>query len=181
MNFKLEPADIILCVNDRSDWFSTFKRWGSGRYEHSAMYIGKFHDIPMLYESDGRGVVIQNVAHQTGRPVVIMRPEITQMQRDKIIKTAFDIASSDKSYYDYFAIVKSAIPRILKEKFSFLPIPSQYVRDAMMICSEATAEPFWRNGIEILPQNIVPLPTDYYTSPILKYAYEGELLEDISG
>jgi len=178
---KLESADIILYVNDRKDWFSTFKRWASGRYEHVSMYIGKFHDIPMLYESDGRGVVIQNVAHQTGRSVVIMRPEITQIQKNKVIKTAFDIASSDKSYYDYFAIVKSAIPRLLKEKFSFLPVPSQYIRDAMMICSEATAEPFWRNGIEILPQDVIPLPIDYYTSPILKYVCEGKLLEDIVG
>ena len=179
--FKLEPADLILCVNDRTDWFSSFKRWGSGRYEHIAMYIGKFHDIPMLYESDGRGVAIQNVAHQTGRPVVIMRPELTKTQMRKIIKTAFDIASDDKSYYDYLGLIRTAIPRILKEKFSFLPIPSQYVRDAMMICSEATAEPFWRNSIDILPRDVIPIPTDYFTSPILKYAYEGRLLLDISG
>ena len=177
--FKIEPVDLILCVNDRTDWFSSFKRWGSGRYEHTAMYLGTFHDIPMLYESDGRGVVIQNVAHQTGRPVVIMRPKLSKVQKNKVIKTAFDIASDDKSYYDYFGLVKSAIPRILKEKFSFLPIPSQYVRDAMMICSEATAEPFWRNGFEVLPQDIIPLPTDYFTSPILEYAHEGKLLEDI--
>ena len=179
--FKLESADLILFVNNRTDLFSKIKREAIGRYEHIAMYVDKFHDIPMLYESDGRGVVLQNLTHQYGRPVVIMRPDIPSDIKRKIIKTAFDIASDDKSYYDYFAIVKSAVPRILKEKIPFLPIPSQYVRDTMMICSEATAEPYWRNGLDVLPQNIVPLPGDYADSLMLTCAYEGLLGSDIGG
>lgn len=176
--FKLEPCDVLLCINDRGDLFSTLKRWAMGRYEHVLIYLGKaFNDIPMLYESDGRGVVIQNLSHQTGRPVVVLRPKIKN--RDDIIANAIEIASKDRSYYDYFAIIRSAAPRLLKEKFPFLPIPSHYVRDRMMICSEAVAEPFWEANIIILPKDIIPLPDDFETSPVLELLNEGKLLEDI--
>lgn len=179
--FKLEPADLLLCVNDRNDLFSSIKRAVIGRYEHISMYVGSFHDIPMLYESDGRGVAIQNIAHQTGRPVVVMRPTIDYKDKDSIVATAIDIASQDNSYYDYLGIMHSAIPRIIKEKLPFIPIPSHYVRDDMMICSEACAEPFWRLGIAVLPRTIIPLPGDFFYSPFLERAYEGKLLQDISG
>lgn len=149
-----------------------------GRYEHVLIYLGKaFNGIPMLYESDGRGVVIQNLSHQTGRHVLVMRPKIKN--KDEIIANSIEIASNDKSYYDYFAIIRSAVPRLLKEKFPFLPIPSHYVRDQMMICSEAVAEPFWEANIIILPKDIIPLPDDFKTSPILELLDEGRLLEDI--
>ena len=179
--FKLEPADLLLCINDRTDLFSKIKRKVIGRYEHISMYVGNFHDIPMLYESDGRGVVIQNIAHQTGRPVIVMRPQIEWKDKHSVIATAIEIASQDKSYYDYLGIIHSAAPRIIKEKLPFIPMPSRYIRDNMMICSEACAEPFWRRNILILPKTIIPLPSDFFVSPVLKYAYEGQLLQDING
>jgi len=177
--FKLEPADLLLCINDRTDLFSSIKRSFMGRYEHISMYVGNFHSIPMLYESDGRGVAIQNIAHQTGRPIVVMRPLIED--KDSIVATAINIASQDKSYYDYLSLLHSAIPRVLKEKLPFIPIPSHYVRDDMMICSEACAEPFWRLGIAVLPRTIIPLPGDFFYSPFLERVYEGKLLQNISG
>lgn len=179
--FKLESADLLLCVNDRTDLFSKIKRKAIGRYEHVSMYVGSFHNIPMLYESDGRGVAVQNIAHQTGRPVVVMRPDMEWKYKHSVVAVAIDIASQDKSYYDYLGIIHSALPRIIKEKLPFIPIPSHYVRDDMMICSEACAEPFWRLGIAVLPRTIIPLPGDFFDSPFLEYAYEGRLLEDISG
>jgi len=177
--FELEIADLLLCVNDRTDLFSKAKRKMMGRYEHISMYIGTFHYIPMLYESDGRGVVIQNIAHQTNRQVVVMRPELEFRDKHSIVTTAINIASKGKSHYDYLSLMHSAIPRVIKEKFPFIPIPSHYIRDDMMICSEACAEPFWRNNIIILPKNIIPLPSDFFISPILKHVYEGKLLKDI--
>jgi len=143
------------------------------------MYIGKFHDIPMVYESDGRGVVIQNLTHQTGKQVLVMRSTLGQEAKRRVIAKAIEIASRDGAYYDYFAVVYSCIPRILKEKFPFLPIPSHYVRDKMMICSEAIAEAFWENKIPVLPQGIVPLPEDFKTSKILHQVLQGSLLKDV--
>ena len=179
--FRLEPADILLCVNDRTDIFSRIYRGAIGRYEHVSMYIGTFCDIPMLYESDGRGVVLQNVAHQTGRPVVVMRPLIEWKYKHSVVATAINIASQDSSHYDYLAIMHSAIPRVIKEKLPFLPIPSRYIRDDVMICSEACAETFWRRNILVLPKTVIPIPGDFFDSPILEYAYEGKLMEDIVG
>jgi hypothetical protein len=48
-----------------------------------------------------------------------------------------------------------------------------------MICSEAVAEAFWRAGIDILPQDVIPLPGDFVESLILDPVYEGRLLENI--
>jgi len=35
-NFKLEPGDILVNVNDRNDPFSRVKRWLAGSYEQAA-------------------------------------------------------------------------------------------------------------------------------------------------
>ena len=67
---RLEPCDVLVCLNARKDFFSRIKRLAMGRYEHVEMYLGdKFYKIPLLVESDNRGVVIQNVAHQRGSQV----------------------------------------------------------------------------------------------------------------
>ena len=40
-NFKLEPVDILVNVNERDDPFSVVKRWALGNpYEHVFMYMG---------------------------------------------------------------------------------------------------------------------------------------------
>jgi hypothetical protein len=66
----------------------------------------------------------------------------------------------------------------LYEKFG-IPMPSKYVRDQQMICSEAVAETFWRAGFLVLPQNVIPLPPDFLESSLLERVFEGKILEDI--
>ena len=194
--FKLEPCDVLLYVNEGKDIFSAISRWGAGRYGHVSMYMGKaFGDVPFLFESSGRGATLINLQSHTGRLVKVMRLKIEQwiilpvaswlyipeVRKDALISEAIYLASADTSYYDYHAIFWYCIPRILKRKFPFLPIPPKYTRDKAVICSEAVAEVFWRAGIEVLPKDIVPLPTDLVTSPILEPVYEGRILEDIEG
>jgi len=178
--FKPEIGDIFVYVDEGKGFTSTISRWAIGRYNHVSMYIGKaFGDIPFIYESNGRGVSIVSLQHQTGRLVTVMRPQLTDPIKQIIIYHAMFIASEKKSYYDYLSYVHFCLPRVLKEKFPFLPIPSLYYRDDQMICSEAVAECYWRVGIDILPQDIVPLPGDFVESLILDPVYEGRLLEDI--
>jgi len=176
---ELQACDVLVCLNNRQDTFSKIKRWAMGRYEHVEMYLGVgFTDIPLLVESDNRGVVIQNVAHQDGRRVVVMRPNLTKKEIKMLIKKAVEVASDNKASYDWFGALRYAALRVLREKFGIKrPLIHKYKRDPKMICSEAVAEFFWRSGIDVLPQDIVPIPADFAEeTDILSYVELGNLL-----
>jgi hypothetical protein len=147
------------------------------------MYVGfadfGFHDTPFLFESTGRGCALHSLYHHFGELLLVMRSELDWSFTQQLIGNAIALSNDPKAYYDYFTIVESCIPRVLKTKFPWLPIPVKYHRDPMMICSEAVAECFWRAGIEVLPKDVVPLPGDFEESPILQSMYTGRLLEDI--
>lgn len=168
----LQPCDILLYIDEGKSPISKLSQWAIGRFNHVSMYLGEaFDGVGFVYESNGRGVSIVSLQHQVGRLVLVLRPLITEDDKVKVINTAIEIASNPKSYYDYFCIVQSCVPRVLKERFTFLPIPLQYHRDASMICSEAVAEVFWQNMLKILPRNVVPLPSDFATSRVLRPLY----------
>jgi hypothetical protein len=122
--------------------------------------------------------MIASLLPQTGNPVVVMRP-LPMVDCLELPFTAFSIAAAEKSFYDYFCIVYNCVPRILKEKFPYLPVPIKYHRDIFMICSEAIAEIFWRNDIEVVSSDIVPLPIDFAISPFLEYMGQGKLIDTI--
>lgn len=179
---SLEPCDLLVCLNDRKDLFSRIKRLAMGRYEHVEMYLGdRFYKIPLLVESDNRGVVIQNVAHQRGRHVRVMRPILLGKEKMKLIRTAVKIASDSRSYYDWWGLIRFAALRVLREKFGRKrPLTYQYKRDPKMICSEAVAEIFWRNKVDILPKDLTPVPADFADeSSVLEFITEGRLLDDL--
>ncbi len=48
-NFKLEPADILVTVNNRKDPLSRLKRWAVGPYDHVLMYLGKVKLVRSYY------------------------------------------------------------------------------------------------------------------------------------
>lgn len=184
--FKLETCDVFLFVNESKGWTQDISRWGIGKYGHAAMYVGfadfGFRDTPFLFESTGRGCALHSLYHHFGELLLVMRPQVDLESKQWLIGNAIDLSNDPKAYYDYFTIVKSCIPRVLKAKLPFpfnLLIPVKYQRDPMMICSEAVAECFWRAGIGVLPKDIVPLPGDFEESPILQSMYTGRLLEDI--
>lgn len=181
---KLEPCDVLLYVNEGTNWVSAFSRWAIGRYEHVSTYMGTaFLNTPFIYQSEGRGALIDSLQEHTNRLVTVMRADpaqITQAQKDQVIAEAIEIVSGPGSYYDYVAIVKFCVPYILKKKFPWLPInPPEYKRDRYMICSEAAAEAWWRAGISILPTDVIPLPGDFLTSLALDIVGEGRILVDV--
>ena len=191
-NFKLEPADILVTVNNRKDPISVIKRWALGsRFDHVFMFLGEVRIItspsqhktlrfPLLFESNGRGVVLQSLSNRYGQEVVVLRLKKGYQQGiPKVLKEAVKLASNPQSYYDYYAILRFAIPRLICEKLR-IPFPLRYQRDLWHLCSEVCAEVFWRAKLKVLPRNIIPLPGDFVTdSPLFWQPWTGVLLGDM--
>lgn len=188
--FKLEPMDFLVNVNRGEDPASVIKRWAVGEYSHVFAYLGNLmlHPVssygalikhPFLFESSGRGVVIQSLSNRYGQEVVVMRliPEYRQ-KIPKITEEAVKLASDPQAYYDFYCIPLNILPRILHDKFG-MPLPVKYHRDEKQICSEACAEVCWRAEVPVLPDGVVPLPGDFVTgSPLLEIVNVGILSAD---
>jgi len=192
-DFHLSPGDILVNVNDRHDPFSMVKRWAVGPYEHVFLYMGELGlfstraqrqiiRVPMLFESNGRGVTLRSLSSRHGEKVAVMRLKAEHDKRriPRVLIEAIELASSFQSYYDYLGVVRWVLPRIICEKLG-LPLPLSWHRDERQICSEAVFEVFYRGRlVDILPVNVVPLPGDFVTaSPLLKEVWSGYLSEDV--
>ncbi|MBA7693809.1 hypothetical protein ES703_102398 [subsurface metagenome] len=193
-DFKLEPVDILVTVNKRKDPISRVKRWFVGPFDHVLMYMGRVRIVvhrrqghilrfPLLFESNGRGVVIQSLSNRFGQEVVVLRlkSEHDRKRIPRVLKEAIKLASDAQARYDYACIPLHIIPRLLHEKFG-MPIPLKYHRNEERVCSEAVFEVFHRaNLFEILlPYCTPPLPGDFVTdSALLELVWAGRLSEEI--
>ena len=190
---KLKQADILVNINDRNDLVSTAKRWAVGPYEHVFLYMGRLGlfstwsqrrliRVPMIFESNGRGVTLRNLSSRYGEKVVVMRLKSDHDRRrvPDVLIEAIKLASDFQSYYDYLCIFRSVFPRIISEKLH-LPLPLAWQRDDWQICSEAVFEVFYRAKlVDILRRDVVPLPGDFVTgSPLLEEVWSGELSEKL--
>jgi len=191
---KLEPGDILVNINDRGDPYARLKRWAlSSPYEHVFMYMGevglyvslsqsRILRIPMLFESNGRGAVIQALSNRYGQKVAVLRliSEHDRRRIWRVLEEAVKLASDSRSYYDFLCILEFILPRLICEKLG-LPMPLKYHRDPFMVCSEAVFEVFYRAGlVDILPGYCAPpLPGDFVDSPLLGVVWRGKLSEDI--
>ena len=189
-NFKLNPGDILVNVNDRNDPFSRVKRFLAGPYEHVFLYMGKLGLLvnrrqrrilrfPMLFESYGRGVCLRSLSERYGQEVIVLRLISEYGKIPRVLEEAVKLASDKSARYDYWCIVRYILPRLICEKLG-LPMPLSWHRDERQICSEACWEVYHRAGIDLLPFAIVPLPGDFVTdSLLLKKVWTGSLSEEL--
>jgi len=191
---ELWPGDILVNINHRNDPYSIVKRWAVGPYEYVFMYFGQVgilvnrrqHRIlrfPMIFESDGDGVVVESVRTRFNQSVVVMRLKSEHDRRriPKVLEEAVKLASDSQSYYDYLCIIRFVLPRLILEKLR-LPVPLKWQRDERMICSEAVEEVFHRAKLVdiLLPYCTPPLPGDFVTdSTLLEEIWRGTLSEDL--
>lgn len=139
---------------------------------HVFMYLGResldlgFTVVPagpVIYESDGRGVLIRPIVHYVGTSVKVVRPQIPDDIRKAVIIKARDIAYDTASFYDYTEIVDIAW-HLLERKLHRYYILKQHL-SKWMICSEAVARPFWDAGFTPVMPGREPLPNDFLTQP----------------
>ncbi|MBA7693628.1 hypothetical protein ES703_102216 [subsurface metagenome] len=193
-NFRLNRGDILVNVNRRHDPLSSIKRWAAGPYEHIFMYMGKVGlylnrrqprliRIPMLFESDGDGVILESLSSRYGQEVVVLRlkSELDRRRIPRVLEEGVKLAEDPQAKYDYMCIVKYIIPRLIFEKLR-LPLAVKYHRDPLKVCSEAVWEVFDRARLVdiLLPYCVPPMPGDFITdSPLLELAWEGKLSEGL--
>ena len=189
VNFKLKAGDFLVNVNRGKDPWAVLRRWASGPYSHVFMYLGELslknkwsryslRPLAMLFESNGRGAVLQSLANRYGQEVVVMRPRAEDTQLRRILYQAIKLASEQKAYYDYLCIIRHVLPRPLLEILG-LPIPLSWQRDSRQICSEACLEVCLRAGFPLLPADIVPLPGDFVTDgSLLRQVHSGVLCQE---
>ena len=192
-NFKLEPCDILVNVITGNSPYKVVKRYALGNpYEHVFMSLGQVGILvnrrqrrilrfPMLFESNGRGVVVQALSNRYGQEVVVMRliSEYDRRRIGRVLEEAVKLASDPQAHYDYLCIVGYILPRLVCEKLG-LPMPLRYHRDLWHVCSEACWEVFYRAGLVdiLLAHCVPPLPGDFVTgSPTLKKVWQGKLSE----
>ena len=192
-NFKVLAGDVLINVNTGTDLWSKAKRWAVGPYSHVFLYMGKvgieaseypgafFIRVPLLFESNGRGVILQSLSNRYEQEVTVMRliSEYDRRRISAILQEAIKLASDPQAYYDYFCVIRFIFLRIICEKLK-LPIPLTWHRDERQICSEAVFEIFYRAKlVDILPNGIVPLPGDFVTSRLLEEVWRGKLSDEV--
>jgi len=166
---NLEPGDILVDISEKKDLWHIIERWALGSpYTHVRMFYGALPKAgtpkPVFYESKGRGVIFTSAAESYGQKMVVMRlRESYQALVPDILGKAWEIATDERSFYDYLSVPGFILPRLIFEKLH-LPLPLKYHRNPYMICSEAVAEPFWRVNLELVPRDVEPLPGDFATA-----------------
>ena len=188
--FKFLAGDILVTINEGKSLFDYIKRWAlSSPYSHVFLYMGEMRiavngillSHPMLFESSGRGVVLQSLSNRYSQKVVVLRLKSEHDRRriPFILEEAIKLASDSKSFYDYLCIVRFAIPRLICQKLG-IPMPLTWHRDEFQICSEAVFEVLYRAKlVDILPESVVPLPGDFVTSLLLDEVWRGKLSEEL--
>ena len=176
----LSNMDILVTVNDREDLFSRFKRWLMGPYDHVGQYLGMMGTattpavFPAVFESVGRGILIRDLRSWKGRRVVQIR--ITEVYTGEfyraILSRAIQMASGYASHYDFQAIIRWAIPRIILQKLR-IPIPQTWKRDERHICSEAVYSLLVDSGLDVMIDTQIPLPGDFVDCPGLNEVDRG--------
>lgn len=197
-NFRLSHGDILVNVDRRNNPVSVIKRWLLGSpYDHVFIYMGQMSILvngtvlrhPILFESNGRGVVIQSLSNRYGQEVVVMRlkSEFDRRRIPWVLEEAIKLTSNPQSYYDYLCIVKYVLPELICKKLDallpgdwVLPRPLKWQRDPWQICSEAVTEVFIRGGLPLLYLEDVPLPGDFVMETVLlEQVWAGILSEEL--
>jgi hypothetical protein len=181
---KLEPVDVLVCINNEQDPYSRLMRLALGSpYTHVMMFYWTPLATmpPLFYEAiPTKGATFTNAYDYIGRTVMVMRlrEAYNDLFKPIILHNALEIAISSQTRYDFACVPGFILPRLISEKLG-LPLPLKYHRDPFMVCSEAVAEPFWRANLEVLPRDVVPLPGDFTTAYYyFEYITIGNIAED---
>ena len=174
---QLEPGDMLLFPVHGWGILHPVVR-ALMKYDHAAIYYTETkHGLPLLVESIGRGVLIRSLYCYSGQQVLVRR-HIDGIANPvfglPVADAAEHLADNPSSFYDYFAIPRFVLPKLLYNKLGrILParissllwfMEHTYHRNRLFICSELVAQAYNDAGYPIVDMATIPLPDDLATS-----------------
>lgn len=156
-----EPGDVILMRSEETGLYRRLKDWLLGsEWGHVAIFYDYTkRGLPLVIESIGRGVMIRSLLASEGRYVQILR-HLTPGRARAAAKKAERLADNPGSWYDYWAIPRFVLPRLVWYKLTGRRSGFGYRHNPHFICSELVDEAFDR----IIPPELEPpLPADFLT------------------
>jgi hypothetical protein len=174
----MQPGDIILLYIE-GGLSGLIMRWLLGSpFCHSAIYWTETkRGLPLIIESvGGKGVVIMTLLVYEGKRARVLRwagPDAREVG-ERAARAAENIADRRDSFYDYLAIPRFVIPRLLFERWG-IGMPAKWHKNPLYMCSELVAQAYSNAGYAILPEDTVPLPGDFAKSDKLATVFDGIL------
>ena len=167
------PGDVILMRSEETGWYRRLKDWLLGsQWGHVAIFYDYTkRGLPLVAESIGRGVMIRSLLASEGRYILVLRHKDTFVAL-AAAKKAEHLADNPGSWYDYWAIPRYVLPRLIFYKIFGRRHSFGYRRNPFFICSELIDEAY---GC-IVPENrLPPLPQDFLAIPELLRIWEGKI------
>jgi len=171
--YEGQPGDVILMRSEETGWYRRLKDWLLGsQWGHVAIFFDHTkRSLPLVIESIGRGVMIRSLLASEGRYVLVLRciyPEWALAAAKK----AERLADNPGSWYDYWAIPRYVLPRLVWYKLTGHRSGFGYRHNPHFICSELVNEAFNR----IIPPELEPpLPHDFLEVEGFHAVGEGKL------
>lgn len=171
--FDFLPGDVILMRSEGTGWYRCLKDWLLGsHWRHVAIFYDYTkRGLPLVIESIGRGVMIRSLLASEGRYVLVLR-YVYPKRAFAAAKRAERLADNPGSWYDYWAIPRYVLPRLIWYKLTGRRSGFGYRHNPHFICSELVDEAYWR----IVPPELEPpLPHDFLAVKEFRPAGEGKL------
>lgn len=167
------PGDVILMRSEETGWYRWLKDWLLGsQWGHVAIFFDYTkRGMPLVAESIGRGAMIRSLLASEGRYVLVLRHK-DNFTALAAAKKAERLCDNPGSWYDYLAIPRFVLPRLVWYKLTGRRSGFGYKHNPHFICSELVDEAFNR----IIPPELEPpLPQDFLAVKAFNPAGEGKL------
>jgi hypothetical protein len=159
----LKPADVLLSFNRDNKLSATIARITDSSWSHVMMYIGNGN----IVESSVGGVHITSIKHYLDDKydLCLLRANLFSQQDKKIVKYSLSLVGKK---YGYLQMLWYAFIRLIGKSES--PKWQLDIQPNAMVCSEAIAESYRKNGLTIKTsiKDTGAEPADFWESNIFR-------------
>lgn len=171
--YQPKPGDVILMESEEVGFYRKLKDWLLGsKWNHIAIFFDMTkRGLPLIIESIGRGVVIRALNSSEGKYALILRHE-DENTALRAAAQAERIADNPGSWYNFWAIPRFILPRLIWYKLTSRRFGFGYRYNPHFICSELVDAAYNR----LVPSKLgPPLPHDFLEVKELRPFWEGRL------
>ena len=169
---NLYPGDVLL-INIAWGWLDPLVRWLVGYWNHCCL-VYRTDSPPLIIEATpGQGIEIAPLRVHKGRQAMLLRANSYNWQeigcQASLCAEAW--ATESDTGYDYMAVVRWVIPRLILAKLGIAY--HHWHRDRWHLCSELVEITYFEAGYPLFVDSFIPLPSDFLLSPKLRAVWAG--------